>query len=64
LFTKDFATAKTVLSDVVTNGTNSKGVHFDLLANYDDNFNLDFDVRDAAPSKNPESVLLCGLVIR
>jgi hypothetical protein len=57
LFTKDFATAKTVLSDVYTNGTNSKGVHFDLLANYDDNFNLDFDVRDAAPTKNPESVL-------
>jgi hypothetical protein len=43
MFTKDYATAKTVLADVVANGTNSLGVHFDLNANYDDNFNLDFD---------------------
>jgi len=43
LFTKDFATAKTVLNDVVTNGVNPLGVHFDLNANFDDNFNLDFD---------------------
>jgi starch-binding outer membrane protein, SusD/RagB family len=43
LFTKDFPTAKTVLNDVVTNGTNPLGVKFDLLANYDDNFNLAFD---------------------
>jgi hypothetical protein len=43
MFTKDFATAKTVLTDVVNNGTNPLGVKFDLLANYDDNFNLDFD---------------------
>ena len=43
LFTKDFATAKTVLNDVVANGTNPLGVKFDLLANYDDNFNLAFD---------------------
>ena len=43
LFTKDFATAKTVLNDVVANGANPLGVKFDLLANYDDNFNLAFD---------------------
>jgi len=43
LFTKDFATAKTVLNDVVNNGVNPLGVKFDLLANYDDNFNLAFD---------------------
>jgi len=43
LFTKDFATAKTVLNDVVANGKNPLGVQFDLLANYDDNFNLAFD---------------------
>jgi len=56
LFTKDFATAKTILNDVVANGANSLGVKFNLLANYDDNFNLDFDVSNAAPAKNPESV--------
>lgn len=43
MFTKDFATAKTVLTDVVNNGKNPLGVQFDLLANYDDNFNVDFD---------------------
>jgi hypothetical protein len=43
LFTKDFATARTVLTDVVNNGTNPSGVKFGLLANYDDNFNLAFD---------------------
>ena len=43
LFTKDFATAKTVLTDVVNNGTNPLGVKYDLLTNYDDNFNVDFD---------------------
>ena len=43
MFTKDYATAKTVLADVVNNGVNSLGVKFDLNANYDDNFNLDFD---------------------
>lgn len=43
LFTKDYATAKMVLTDVVNNGTNPLGVKFDLNANYDDNFNLDFD---------------------
>jgi len=43
LFTKDFATAKTILNDVVANGANPLGVKFDLLANYDDNFNLAFD---------------------
>ena len=43
VFAKDFATAKTVLTDVVNNGTNPLGVKFDLNANYDDNFNVDFD---------------------
>lgn len=43
MFTKDYATAKTVLTDVVNNGTNSLGVKYDLMTNYGDNFNLDFD---------------------
>lgn len=43
LFTKDFATAKTVLTDVINNGTNPLGVKYGLTANYDDNFNLDFE---------------------
>jgi hypothetical protein len=43
LFTKDFATARTVLNDVVANGKNPLGVTFDLNTNFDDNFNVDFD---------------------
>src|SRR5450432_2390588 len=43
LFTHDFATAKTVLQDVVTNGTTPLGVKYALNANYDDNFNVDFE---------------------
>jgi starch-binding outer membrane protein, SusD/RagB family len=43
MFAKDFATAKTVLTDVVNNGTNPLGTKFDLNTNYDDNFNVDFD---------------------
>jgi hypothetical protein len=43
LFSKDFATARTVLTDVVANGKNSLGVTYDLTANYDDNFNVAFD---------------------
>lgn len=43
LFTKDYATAKTVLTDVVNNGTNPLGVKYDLNDNYDDNFNVGFD---------------------
>ncbi|NEU09894.1 RagB/SusD family nutrient uptake outer membrane protein [Flavihumibacter sp. R14] len=43
MFTKDYATAKTVLNDVVTNGTNPLGVKYGLNANFDDNFNVDFD---------------------
>lgn len=43
LFTKDFTTARTVLNDVVANGTNPLGVAFDLTTNYEDNFNVDFD---------------------
>lgn len=43
MFTKDFNLARSVLTDVVDNGTTPLGVKFDLNANYDDNFNLDFD---------------------
>ncbi len=43
MFSKDYSTAKTVLDDVVANGTTSLGVKFALSANYDDNFNLDFE---------------------
>ncbi|HKO79594.1 MAG TPA: RagB/SusD family nutrient uptake outer membrane protein [Chitinophagaceae bacterium] len=43
MFTKDFAAAKTILTDVVNNGKNPLGAKFDLLDNYDDNFNVDFD---------------------
>jgi hypothetical protein len=43
MFKKDYATAKTVLTDVVNNGTNSLGVKFDLDANYGDNFNVASD---------------------
>ncbi len=43
LYTKDFATAKTVLTDVVNNGKNSSGVTYDLYAKYEDNFNIIFE---------------------
>ena len=43
MFTKDFATAKTVLADVVANGMTPLGVKFAMLANYDDNFNVAFE---------------------
>ena len=43
MFTKDFATAKTVLTDVVSNGKNSLGTKYALNANFADNFNTDFD---------------------
>lgn len=43
LFNHDFATARTVLNDVVNNGKNPAGVQYDLNANYADNFNVDFD---------------------
>jgi hypothetical protein len=43
MFAKDFPTARTVLTDVVNNGKNPLGVKYDLNANYDDNFNIDFD---------------------
>lgn len=43
MFSKDYATAKTVLTDVYNNGTNSLGVKFGLNTNFDDNFNVDFD---------------------
>jgi starch-binding outer membrane protein, SusD/RagB family len=50
MFAKDYNTALTVLKNVVDNGKNPLGVKFALNANYDDNFNLDFD-------NSPESVL-------
>ncbi len=43
LFSKDYATAKTVLTAVVTSGTNSLGTAFDLNTNYSDNFNIATD---------------------
>jgi starch-binding outer membrane protein, SusD/RagB family len=43
LFSKDYAGAKTVLTDVINNGTNSLGVKFGLNTNYADNFNIDTD---------------------
>lgn len=43
LYTKDFATAKTVLTDVVNNGKNSSGVTYDLYTKYEDNFNITFE---------------------
>jgi hypothetical protein len=43
MFAKDFAAAKTVLTDVVNNGTNSLEVPFGLNDNFDDAFNVDFD---------------------
>lgn len=49
MFTKDFPTAKTVLADVVTSGTTPSGTHYDLAANYDDNFNVEFE-------NNPEAI--------
>lgn len=49
LFSKDFATAKTVLTDVYTNGTNPLGVKFGLNTNYYTNF-------DVATDNSKESV--------
>ena len=43
MFTKNFALAKTVLTDVVNNGTNPLGTKYGLNANFADNFNVDFD---------------------
>lgn len=43
MFAKDYATAKTVLTDVVANGATPLGAKFDLNVNYDDNFNVSFD---------------------
>lgn len=44
-----YTEAKTVLTDVITNGVTNKGAKYDLLANYHDNF-------DAAAENGPESV--------
>ena len=43
LYTKDYATALTVLNDVIANGTNPLGVKYSLNANYSDNFDVDHD---------------------
>lgn len=47
MFSKDYATARTILTNVVANGVRKVGanpaVPFNLLTNYDDNFNVDFD---------------------
>ena len=43
LYTNDYATARTVLNDVVDNGTNPLGVKYDLNANYGDNFDVDHE---------------------
>jgi starch-binding outer membrane protein, SusD/RagB family len=47
MYTKDYATARTVLTDVVNNGGRQVGsgafVPFNLIPNYDDLFNVDFD---------------------
>lgn len=43
LYTKDFAGAKTVLTDVVSNGKNSLGITYDLYPKYEDNFNITFE---------------------
>ena len=50
VFSGDFATARTVLTDVVANGTTPLGAPFALNANYGDNFNV-------ATDNSPESVL-------
>jgi len=41
LFQGKYAQAKTVLQDVVTNGTNAQGQRYALLTKYSDNFNAD-----------------------
>ena len=43
MFTKAFPVAKTVLTDVVNNGTNPLGVKYGLNANFADNFDVAFD---------------------
>lgn len=43
LYTHDFATARTVLNNVVDNGKNPLGVKYDLNTHFGDNFNVDFD---------------------
>ncbi|MEO5562668.1 MAG: RagB/SusD family nutrient uptake outer membrane protein [Chitinophagaceae bacterium] len=43
LFSKDYATAKTVLTAVVAGGKNSLGAAFNLVPSYGDNFNVAFD---------------------
>ncbi|RYY61498.1 MAG: RagB/SusD family nutrient uptake outer membrane protein [Chitinophagaceae bacterium] len=43
MFAKDYPTARTVLTDVVANGTTPAGVKYDLNPNYGDNFDVDKD---------------------
>ena len=49
LYTKDYATARTVLENVVDNGKTSLNVKYDLDPNYSDNFDNDHE-------NSPESV--------
>ncbi len=49
LYTQDYATARTVLEDVVDKGKNPLGVKYALNANYSDNFDNDHE-------NSPESV--------
>jgi hypothetical protein len=42
LFEKKYAEARTVLTDVVNNGKTTKGEKYDLLPNFQDNFNAAF----------------------
>lgn len=49
MFEHKFAEAKSVLEDVIANGTNSKGLHYDLIPNFHANF-------DPATQNNAEGV--------
>lgn len=42
LFARNYAEAKTVLTDVVEKGKTTKGIKYDLLPRFQDNFNADF----------------------
>lgn len=49
LYEKNYAAADPIFTDVITNGTNSAGVKYDLVDAYEDNFN-------AATKNNKETV--------
>lgn len=48
-YANGYTDAKTVLTDVITNGVTNKGAKYDLLPNYHDNF-------DASTENGPESI--------